>query len=387
MLKKKNMILAAAAVAAIGIIAFVLFLVIGKKDDGYRMMQVYQVEGTAVIERENIGVMEAYENLNLISGDAVKVESDSYMRLKVDDDKYVLAEAGSEFRIYATGKENSGKTDIQLEKGAITVEVQNKLSEDSSFEVSTPNSVMAVRGTVFRITADVDENGEPITRIAILEGSVLVQKKDENGNLSDEQTVDSGNEAIVYKEADDLWIKISDEIGTTDIPLEVLEFLQEIAIERRELCITSEQIRELIEQLGEGQTENGDPETETMEETSETEETTETEETLTEKTTVAEEAETSTIPEQEPETVESTEEMSSEQADVGDDEDGSSEPEDTQPATYTVTFVYNGQVFATQTVAAGSKISKPLLMPAPSGKWNVDFDAPVSSDMQVEFVQ
>lgn len=383
-MKKKNGILAAAAVAAIGIIAFVLFLVIGKKDEGYRMMQVYQISGNAVIEREEVGLMDAYENLNLISGDSVEVGSDSYMRLKVDDDKYVLAEAGSAFRIYATGKESSGKTDIQLDKGAITVEVQNKLSEDSSFEVTTPNSVMAVRGTVFRITADVDENGDPITKIAILEGSVLVQKKDENGNLSEEQTVDSGKEAIVYKEAEDLHIRILSEIGIVDIPLEVLEFLQEIATERRELCITDEQIRELIEQFG---TETQTEEAETTEEIPETEENTT--ESSTEETSEAEETKTSTIPVQESETEETqTEETSSEQAQQSDaDEGSSSDTGDTTPATYTVTFLYNGQVFATQTVTAGGKISKPTLKPAASGEWNADFDAPIYENKKIEFTE
>lgn len=311
-MKKKNIILMVVGVAVLGLIALGLFFMNAGKTEGYRMMQVYQIEGDATIERENVGVMDAYENLNLISGDKVKVAQDSYMRLKVDEDKYVLAEAGSVFHIYATGSKDSGKTDIQLEQGAVTVEVQNKLSDDASFEVTTPNSVMAVRGTVFRISADVDENGEPITKIAILEGSVSVQKKDESGKLSDEQIVGSGNEAIVYKDAQDLQIKILDEISTTDIPLEVLEFLQEIATKRRELSITTEEIKELIEQL---------------------------------------------------------------------------DKEVVEKVTYTVTFTYQGNVFATQTVEEGGKVSKPALMPAPSGKWNFDFDTPIYEDTQIEFTE
>lgn len=311
-MKKKNTILMLVGVAVVGIIALGLFFMNAGKDEGYRMMQVYQIEGTATIERENVGIMDAYENLNLISGDKVKVEQDSYMRLKVDEDKYMLVEAGSIFNIYATGSDNSGKTDIQLEQGAVTVEVQNKLSDDASFEVTTPNSVMAVRGTVFRISADVDENGEPITKIAILEGSVSVQKKDESGELSDEQIVGSGNETIIYKDAQDVQIKIVDEISTTDIPLEVLEFLQEIATERRELSITGEEIKELIEQLGK---------------------------------------------------------------------------EGVEEVVYTVTFIYQGNVFATQTVEEGGKVSKPVLMPAPDGKWNFDFATPIYEDTQIEFTE
>jgi len=94
--------------------------------------------------------------------------------------------------------------------------------------VTTPNSVMAIRGTVFRISTSVDEAGEPITRISILEGEVSVQKKDENGNLTEEQSIVSGSEAIIYKEAEEVKIKVIDELSMNELPVEVLEFLQKL---------------------------------------------------------------------------------------------------------------------------------------------------------------
>ena len=75
-------------VAIIGIIA--CFFLGG--DDGYRMIQVYEVNGEAIIERPTVGNMDAYENLNLISGDKVTTKLKSYTRLKLDEDKYLLAE-------------------------------------------------------------------------------------------------------------------------------------------------------------------------------------------------------------------------------------------------------------------------------------------------------
>ncbi len=312
-MKKKGIIIAAVGVVVLA--ALGIFFLGSGKEEGYRMMQVYQVSGKATIERENVGTMDAFENLNLLTGDMVDIATDSYMRLKVDEDKFVLAEAGSLFKISATGSADSGRTDIQLEKGSLTVEVQNKLSDDASFEVTTPNSVMAVRGTVFRISTDVDEAGESITKIAILEGEVSVQYKDENGDLSEEQIVDSGCEAIIYKDAEDFKIEILDEISFTDIPVEVLEFLQEIAKERRELVITSEEIKELIE----NQKSEGD--------------------------------------------------------------------KNTENTTYTVTFTYQGKVFATQVVEAGETAKKPTLMPAKSGNWNFDFSTPIEEDIIIEFLE
>ena len=122
-------------VVAIVIVAIIAaFLLLGK-DDGYRSIQVYQVNGEVTLERENIGVMDAYENLNLISGDTLETFIESFSRLKLDDDKYVLVEQDSKIGIVATGNKANSKTDIRIDKGAITVEIENKLNDDSSFEV------------------------------------------------------------------------------------------------------------------------------------------------------------------------------------------------------------------------------------------------------------
>ena len=231
----------------IGIIVAVFFF---NKEDGYRSIQVYQVNGDVTLERENIGIMDAYENLNLISGDALETFLESFLRLKLDQDKYVLVEQESQIAIFATGDEKSSKTDIRLEKGAITVEVENKLNDDSSFEVTTPNAVMAIRGTVFRITTDVDENGEPITRITIFEGSVTVQKKSEDGTLSEETIIESGKEAIIYEDNNEEILVILESIDETLLPKEVLEFLQEEAVrDNHEIIYSDEEIIELLDRI------------------------------------------------------------------------------------------------------------------------------------------
>ena len=228
-------------------IAMMCTLLSGCKEEGYRLIQVYEVSGQATIEREKVGSMDAYENLNLVSGDWVNVLKESFLRLKMDEDKYMFVEEESALSIVATSEDKNSRTDIQLEKGAITVEVQNKLKDGDSFEVTTPNAVMAVRGTVFYISADEDENGEPITRIVVLEGSVTLQKLDEDGNASEEQSVSSGKEAIVYKETDGVIIEILDGIDTDTIPLEAWKFLRDVSEGGRELTLTLEEIIEIIE--------------------------------------------------------------------------------------------------------------------------------------------
>ena len=327
--KKLKIVIPLAIVLVIGIVGVLFFF---NKEDGYRSIQVYQVNGDVTLERENVGVMDAYENLNLISGDALETFLESFLRLKLDEDKYVLVEQESQIEIYATGDKKSSKTDIRLEKGSVTVEVENKLNDDSSFEVTTPNAVMAIRGTVFRISADVDENGEPITRITIFEGAVTVQKKSEDGTLSEETRIESGKEAIIYEDNNEEVLVILDEIDETLLPKEVLEFLQEEAVrDNHEIIYSDEEIMELLEKL------------ESVGNTEDTE--------TTEDSEIAEDTEIIEKP------------------------------------VYTVTFMYNGTVFGTQEVTEGELASKPKLKPAPAGSWDYDFSKPIMEDTTIEFVE
>lgn len=341
------------------LLSLMTLLLIGcGKDEGYRMMQIYQVEGTATIDRENIGSMDAYVNLNLLSGDKVSVSPDSYVRLKVDDDKYILAEAGSVFSIFTTGSDKSGKTDIQLEKGAITVEVENKLSEDSSFEVTTPNSVMAVRGTVFRISTEVDADNKDITIVTIFDGTVTVQKRYEDGTLSEEKPVKNGEEAVIYEEASELVIVISDEIDIRTLPVETLNFLKTVIEDGTELSVTIEEIDEVIEEKIAESEFNEEEDTEDVGESTDVD-----------------------VDNDEP----AREETSTTDTTIG--SSNSTFPTDTSTSTekYTVTFQYQGKIFGTQEVEAGKNATKPKLMPAASGNWEFDFSTPIESDTVIEF--
>ena len=323
--KKLKIVIPLVVVLAIGIVAALLLF---NKEDGYRSIQVYQVNGEVTLDRENVGIMDAYENLNLISGDALETFLESFLRLKLDEDKYVLVEQESQIEIYATGDDRSSKTDIRLEKGAITVEVEDKLNDDSSFEVTTPNAVMAIRGTVFRISSTMDENGEPFTKITIFEGAVTVQKKAADGTLSEETRIESGKEAIIYIDNDEEVLQILDEIDESLLSKEVLEFLQEEVVrDNHEIIYSDEKIIELLEKF-----ENS---------------------------------------------------LDSENSSNSEDSsnDGSSED-----SVYTVTFMYNGIVFGTQEVKEGELASKPKLKPAPTGSWNYDFSKPITEDTVIEFL-
>jgi hypothetical protein len=52
---------------------------------------------------------------------------------------------------------------------------------------------------------------------------------------------------------------------------------------------------------------------------------------------------------------------------------------------YTVTFMYNGIEFGTQTVAKGEQAQVPALSPAPTGSWDFIFTTPITRDTIIEW--
>lgn len=169
MSKKAGIVIGAVLVIVVAAAAGFVALT-GGKDEAYRSIMVYQVEGNATITRASVGEMEAYENLMLQSGDSVAVASESSLRLKLDDDKYLLAEQETRMNIVAEGDGENAKTYIDLEQGSVTSEIQNKLGQNASYEVNTPNSIMAVRGTIFRVETAKMREGMTIRGCQYLRG-------------------------------------------------------------------------------------------------------------------------------------------------------------------------------------------------------------------------
>ncbi len=183
--KKKVALIATTVVASLVAIVAVLFIFLNKKEV-YRQIQVYELNGTASVKRNNNQTLEAYNNMQLQNNDEVSVSKDGSMQLKLDNDKYALLEADTQIQLVASGNSQDSKTIIELKKGAIINNLQNKLGENSSYEVNTPNSTMAVRGTTFRMEVNYDKDGTPHTILEVMEGTVACQLKNPDGTMNEE---------------------------------------------------------------------------------------------------------------------------------------------------------------------------------------------------------
>lgn len=170
--KKKIYAIAAAATAAVAVIVFAVVLILGAGgQESYRSIRIVELDGGVTIDREGVGDLEASVNMNLTSGDRISTSADSYVVLRLDDDKYIMLGEQGAIQVVASGDASNSRTEIHLESGSVLNEIQNPLSQDSSYEIITPNATMSVRGTVFETRNNV-ENGN--MEVLVYEGSVAV---------------------------------------------------------------------------------------------------------------------------------------------------------------------------------------------------------------------
>lgn len=354
-----------------------------KKEESYRDIKVMSIKGTATVERASVGALDAYEDMKLESGDRLSVDSSSSLILSMDDNKYAMLEPGSSLTLEADGTRENSRTIIHLESGAVMNYLSEKLSEKSSYEVTVPNSTMAVRGTVFRVAIVYDEDGDSYTTVQVFDGIVGCRLVFPDGTISEEEVqLAPGKEVLIHGDTE-----ISEYVGDkghdidyTTLNRETLEFLLFCIDDGSDLCLTREEVEELLRRLDQ---------TEEPEESAEVKKPAKTE-----KEPAVIETPEPVVP-----AVEETPSSSGGSSETSKDSPGNDDNQkshhsskkkpsssDEETKTYTVTFqTASGDVFCTQTVEDGKTASKPKLQPSASGSWNYDFTKAVTENIIIKW--
>ena len=354
-----------------------------KKEESYRDIKVMSIKGTATVERASVGSLDAYEDMKLESGDRLSVDSSSSLILSMDDNKYAMLEPGSSLTLEADGTRENSRTVIHLEAGAVMNYLSEKLSEKSSYEVTVPNSTMAVRGTVFRVAIVYDEDGDSYTTVQVFDGIVGCRLVFPDGTISEEEVqLAPGKEVLIHGD-----MEISEYVGDkghdidyTTLNREALEFLLFCIDDGSDLCLTREEVEELLRRLDQ---------TEEPEESAEVKKPAKTE-----KEPAVIETPEPVVP-----AVEETPSSSEGSSETSEDSPGNDDNQkshhsskkkpsssDEETKTYTVTFqTASGDVFCTQTVEDGKTASKPKLQPSASGSWNYDFTKAVTENIIIKW--
>ena len=141
----------AGAIGLVLIAAVVITIIVIVKSNGYRTVAVEDFMGNViVIGDKNNG--QAYKGQHLYDGDDVSVGKYSELTLCMDNEKYVYADENTHFVLVNSSTRDNSRLKIVLDEGSELNVLSAKLGAGDSYEVDTPNSTMAVRGTRFRPT-------------------------------------------------------------------------------------------------------------------------------------------------------------------------------------------------------------------------------------------
>ena len=340
--KKKAVILAAAAGLVVLIAAVAAFFLLRNPD--YRTMQVYQLDGGAQVEREGVGTVTPYVNMMLESGDRASTMDDGWLYLLLDSNKYLLAEPNTRFAIQASGTRANSRTRLDLEAGALVSHITEPLSDRSSYEVYTPNSVMAVRGTSFRVEVWFDDEGVSHTVLQVVEGIVEVHLLYPDGTVGDEaRQFVQGTTVSIWGDAETSdYDGVADEVDYYSMQIPTLEFLK-IGLYRGAVGIGGVGGIDLLEEGGGTVVIGG--------------------------------------------RIDLPENDSADRDSYDITEDELDEIIRLKQTLFTVTFVVDGQPFASQTVLFDHTAAAPLILPTAAGRWDFDFAQPIREDTEIPWIR
>lgn len=133
-----------------------------KEDKGYiNKATIYEIYGKVLVQREN---SEKWDNvkvgMQLIQSDTIKTSKDSWAKLKVGMFGRITINENSEIvlsKLYYEARDNSESIILNLAMGEVTVDTR-EVTANSKFEVHTPTTVAAVRGTIYKVEVVLEED-------------------------------------------------------------------------------------------------------------------------------------------------------------------------------------------------------------------------------------
>lgn len=187
---KKKIIIACAAVAVVAIAAVCIIFA----RSGYlaTTMRLLKAEGTVSIEDAKGGTKPVSDNLRFQSGEALNTGADGLASVGLDDAKIVTLDHDS--RAEFTKKKK--QLELKLTKGALFVNVAQKLKADEKFEIKTSTMTAGIRGTTIVVYQDKQDNNRDT--LALLEGQTVVTATNPDTHETKSITLKAGQQVKVY---------------------------------------------------------------------------------------------------------------------------------------------------------------------------------------------
>lgn len=173
LLSKYRLQIGMGTVCVVIVVAFLLLF--GQKE---RMVSVIEYEGIAeVLKHLQQEAVAVFEGMRIEEGDRLTTGEASSVTMLIDEDKVVRLAENSQADFTAITKASGGEaTSIHLENGTIINDIKSKLDDNITYEITTPNATVSVRGTYFVVYVGPAEGYEGIvTRVNVYDGVLAVE--------------------------------------------------------------------------------------------------------------------------------------------------------------------------------------------------------------------
>ena len=227
----------------------------GKEGETARTIVVEETNGTTIVLDEAKESTNAYKGMHLFSGNDVTVQKISDLTMLLDMDKYLYAEERTHFWLEAAGSQENSQTVIYLDEGAELNRIVTPLESGSVYQVNTPNSTMAVRGTVFRVEVRKGNDGNTYAYLCVFSGSVKVELKNTEGEFNGiTETFEAGEAAAIRadEEISEFIVgadgNIASPIDYSTLPTGTLEKIIEYIDDGDEIVVDIEELEKILEE-------------------------------------------------------------------------------------------------------------------------------------------
>ena len=190
-MRKKTLSISFYTIAAVLITA--LSLMISCKPKTSDQALVTFVVGDVKLERQGETVRSLKHKEILKKDDIITTGLNSFFAFQIAEEAVISIPAESRLKLSEILEQNKNR--FSLEKGIVYATVK-KLKKETSYEVYTKTTTAAVRGTEFSVRYENDKS-----TIAVKEGSVKVQKVNEDRKVLEEKDIEAGSAAVISKDA------------------------------------------------------------------------------------------------------------------------------------------------------------------------------------------
>lgn len=188
--KTKIVVISVIALAVVA--AAVVCIVMARSKYLATTMRLLKVEGTVNIEDSKGGTKPVVDNMRFQSGDALNTGADGLASVGLDDTKIVTLDNDSRAEFI----KNRKQLELKLTKGALFVNVSQKLNADEKFEIKTSSMTAGIRGTTVVVYYDPKDNMRET--LALLEGALKVSATNSVTNETKSIDLTAGQQIKVY---------------------------------------------------------------------------------------------------------------------------------------------------------------------------------------------